>query len=884
MADRPPCGIATSMRSISIPLDLAARAACRMLRRLRLPALRVVRSAFAVAIACAAPVALAAFDSFVLDELYSNADGTIQYVVLREAQGLDGGHLLRGRTLAATHAGVTRTYVFTHDLPSTATAGRRVLLATRSFHLASSIVPDYVIPTRFLAVDGGSVDFAGVNALTYAALPGDGRLALRRGGAIAPGVAINFAGETAALSPLPITVVEFVNPSLDHYFVSPLAPDIDALDSGRIAGWTRSGQTFLAYPINTGGTASPVCRFYIPPQHGNSHFFSAYPPECAQVEGKIGTDPNYSGYVYESREAFDTLLPNLATGACPVNSTPVFRLWNARADSNHRYAVDPAIRAQMLARHYVAEGFGADGVGMCALTVPDSAAPVLVNGGSPFVANCDGAAASGALYFAAEVEPSVAVDPRNAKHLVGLWQQDRWSNGGSRGLVAGVSRDGGKTWSRTLPSFSRCSGGNAQNGADYERASDPWVTFTPDSKVFAIALSFSGGEMVAGSSSAILVSRSIDGGATWGNPATLIRDGEQFFNDKESITADPTDARYVYAAWDRGTADNRGPAYFSRTTDGGASWEPAVAIYDPGTGRQTLGNQIAVLPDGTLLYFHTFLDNRTAAPLPARLALLRSTDKGTTWSGPLAIANVQALGATDPVTHAPVRDGAEIGSIAVGPDGRIAVVWQDARFSGGARDGIAFSQSRDGGSTWTTPVSINGNLAVQAFTPTVHIRDDGTIGVSYYDMRPLLPSGNGTLPVDYWLAQSNDGATWRESLIAGPFDLASAPNAGGYFLGDYQALTSISDVFIPFFVATTGDVNNRNDVFAARLAGAGAVAGTAATAKSATVPAASTAVASVASDDLPLTPELAQRLRDAVARVVAVRRARGQPSTAVPGE
>jgi hypothetical protein len=42
-----------------------------------------------------------------------------------------------------------------------------------------------------------------------------------------------------------------------------------------------------------------------------------------------------------------------------------------------------------------------------------------------------------------------------------------------------------------------------------------------------------------------------------------------------------------------------GATWFSRTTDGGQTWEPARPIFDPGGNSQTIGNQIVVLPDGT---------------------------------------------------------------------------------------------------------------------------------------------------------------------------------------------------------------------------------------------------------------------------------------------
>jgi hypothetical protein len=54
------------------------------------------------------------------------------------------------------------------------------------------------------------------------------------------------------------------------------------------------------------------------------------------------------------------------TGACPMGTIPVYRLWNQRADSNHRYTTDAAIKAQMIANGYVAEGYGPDSVIMCA--------------------------------------------------------------------------------------------------------------------------------------------------------------------------------------------------------------------------------------------------------------------------------------------------------------------------------------------------------------------------------------------------------------------------------------------------------------------------------------------------------------------------------------
>ncbi|HKO66756.1 MAG TPA: sialidase family protein [Burkholderiaceae bacterium] len=441
-------------------------------------------------------------------------------------------------------------------------------------------------------------------------------------------------------------------------------------------------------------------------------------------------------------------------------------------------------------------------------------ASVRVSGDTPFAANCTGGALGGTEYRNAEVEPYAAVNPTNAANIVAVWQQDRWSTGLSNGLVGAVTFDGGATWTTTTAPFTRCGGGNAANGGDYERATDPWVTFAPNGNVFQMALATQGASMAPGSVSAMLVSRSTDSGRTWSNPSTLIRDGASFFNDKNTITADPIDSNYVYAVWDRLAASGGGPTFFARTTDGGNTWEGARSIFDPGPGSQTIGNVIVVHPNGTLINLFTQLNEAAGGQITSSLNIVRSSDKGGSWSTPIRIADVLAIGARDPETGTLVRDGAGLGQIAVAPNGNLFVIWQDARFSSGARDGIVLSRSIDGGSTWSIPVQINSAPATQAFTPNVHVRANGTIGVTYYDFRSNTPDPT-TLPTELIFSRSTDGVTWQENRLGAAFDMFTAPFSRGLFIGDYHALTSANNVFIPVYVRTnSGDATNRTDVFA----------------------------------------------------------------------
>ena len=807
----------------------------RSIRANAIPTLsRAARAAMLLAAFCVATAARAGPETFVIEQLYSNLDGSIQFAVLLEAQGANGGEAFAGRTLTTqSSAGARKSFRFPRDLPSASTAGKRVLIATNGFAALSILAPDYVVPDRFFPVPAGSVDFAeGANVLTYAALPTDGVNALVRSGPLtlvpAPNIAVNFAGQRASVPARAVTVVEFYNEGLDHYFMSPLAADIDALDTGFFTGWSRTGYDFEAFATAqaAGAGANPVCRFYIPPQHGDSHFFSASPQECAEVRAKVATDPNYSGYIEETSSAFYIAIPDPSTGACPpaalapaLNPTGVFRLWNGRADSNHRYATEPDVRAQMVARGYVAEGYGPLGVAMCTVNAKAGDSRVRVTGASPFPPGCDGVPPSSVRFTGTEVEPMVAVNPANPDHLIGAWQQDRWLDGGAAGLRNGVSFDGGRSWSLTQAPFSRCTGGNAGNGGDYARATDPWVTFGPDGTAFQSALAFTGGSLVAGSRNAILVSRSADGGVTWSAPTTLIQDGGDAFNDKESITADRYRPGHVYATWDRIVSSGGGPTYLARTTNNGASWEPARPIFDPGPQSQTINNQVVTLPDAVVNLF-TQIDG--AGNGIARLALVRSTDGGATWSAPIYIGPVQAIGTRDPELGTDIRDGAILGSFAAGANGQLAAVWQDASFSGGARDGVAFSRSGDGGLTWSPPVQVNSVPSVQALLPAVTIRDDGLFAVLYYDMRNNTSAPS--LLTDVWLATSIDGLVWQETHVAGPFDYRNAPNVnGGLFIGDYQAIVSAGNTLYPFYAQAGAGAATGVDIFASAFRSIAAV-------------------------------------------------------------
>jgi hypothetical protein len=469
---------------------------------------------------------------------------------------------------------------------------------------------------------------------------------------------------------------------------------------------------------------------------------------------------------------------------------------------------------------------------------------------SPYATCTFGAGGSSALnYTNAELEPSVTMNPANSNNLIGAWQQDRWSDGGSHGLVAGFSSDGGKTWSQTDLPFNLC----APGGLNYTRASDPWVSIGPDGTAYTVSISFDETDF----RNAVAAATSSDGGASWKNLNVIKADtSSQFFNDKESVTADPVHTGVAYAVWDRLAAPNgiaiipnpdegahnffgfTGPTWFSKTMDGGKDWSTPAIINDVSAPtsqeNQTIGNVIVVDPRTDTLY--DFFDaingsgSNGSGQHGFNVAFQKSTNGGDTWTTPQIISTLGTVFVTDPNTGQSIRTGDIIPEPAIDPaTGQLYVVWQDARFSGGHFDQVAISTSTDGGATWSTPVRVNTPKGQPAFTASVAVNSDHTVGVTYYDFRELTANNTRTLPTDYWIKTFSPGqvmsggidTTVLDTHVAGPFNMLAAPFASGFFVGDYEGLTAVGTSFHPFFAQVNCDdfscatslTSNRTDIF-----------------------------------------------------------------------
>jgi hypothetical protein len=485
--------------------------------------------------------------------------------------------------------------------------------------------------------------------------------------------------------------------------------------------------------------------------------------------------------------------------------------------------------------------------GAAAQPIPISGLSPNPDGGDPTdplaVTECNGASQTGVVYRNSETEPHLAVNPTDPDNLIAGWHQDRWSTGGGQSLGAAYSLDGGATWTQVILPFTRCSGGGGTATGDFERASDPWISFSPDGTAHYMALVFD--DTV--SQNGMVVASSGDGGVTWSEPAEIKLSPAQdpvlrsVFHDKNTLTADPFDPDLVYATW---TLFRTGSTtlLFSRSTDGGQNWGPPRPVnnfdkIDPANlavFRQ--GAQIVVLPDGTLVdaFFRILQDQATVA-LTFEQALFRSFDQGRHWEHLDAVTSVfDDVTAVDPELLIPVRDAGEIPDIAVNrTTGALYTVWQDGNANAGMT-GIFVATSIDGGETWSAPVPANPGApdpTVQAFLPTVAVNDDGIVGVLFYDFRNDT-LGDDPLSTDVWLSLFDADLAFlsERRLTPESFDLRQSVITGarGYFPGDYVGLDTAGADFVAAFTRTNQlglavefpqnnngvfvDANNRQDI------------------------------------------------------------------------
>ena len=431
-----------------------------------------------------------------------------------------------------------------------------------------------------------------------------------------------------------------------------------------------------------------------------------------------------------------------------------------------------------------------------------------------------------------EVEPQVAVNPTDADNVVGVFQEDRWSDGGAHGLLASVSMNGGGSYANNWAEFSACSDKPETEYFEHlPRATDPWVSFDKAGRAYQVGLPIIDGSLTG--ESAITVSTSANKGVGWSDPVDVTRDFDPnglVFNDKQSITANPYIAGHAYVTWIQGDLPGenhsfsklahafsyRGRPMIARSTDAGAHWSAPKAMTNANLYAQ--GNQIVVLPDGTLVDVQAILFKGSGVQPNLNgvyMAVMRSTDDGVHWSSPSKIAKLGTVAAT--ADGQPLRVGDYLPDIAVDPhSGDLFVTWADGL--GGATNKIVMARSSDGGQHWTAPTVISHHNTAQSFNHAITVANDGELAALYYDTARNAAGPADGIPTDVYIRHSGDrGITWSTPQKIKSYDFANAPIARGYFVGDYQGLEARGARGLIAFFGVAGTTPESADVYSVGL-------------------------------------------------------------------
>lgn len=376
--------------------------------------------------------------------------------------------------------------------------------------------------------------------------------------------------------------------------------------------------------------------------------------------------------------------------------------------------------------------------------------------------------------------------------IVAAFQSGRFQSGGANNIGWATSTNAGASWTNGfLPNISAVAGG------PYDRVTDPSVAYDAAHNVWLIS-SLPVDELAIGGGLggvAVVVSRSTDGGLTWGDPITIATGTDV---DKNWTVCDNTATSpfygHCYTEWDDHGDNDR--IKMSTSLDGGLTW--SAEVNTTGAGRGTGGVPV-VQPNGTVVV-------PIRAPFMTDILAFRSTDGGTTWSSPIQIATIShhTIGPSD----MPFRT-INFPSADVDRDGVVYVAWEDCRFRRKcASNDIVMSKSTDGVS-WSSPTRIpidRVSSKVDHFIPGLGI-DPTTTGAGahlgltyYYYPRADCAIDRCQLNVGF-VSSPNGGATWTAPTeLAGPMSVRWLPQTSqGLMVGDYIATPFVAGQAHPVF-------------------------------------------------------------------------------------
>lgn len=311
-----------------------------------------------------------------------------------------------------------------------------------------------------------------------------------------------------------------------------------------------------------------------------------------------------------------------------------------------------------------------------------------------------------------------------------------------------------------IPSYDCVSTGTQAMPPSWTNNTDPNVAFDSQGRAYEVTLPFNAYWVNLHPNGAIGVVYSDDLGRTWaaGNGGNFL---ETFTNSSSLSLGNSVDKQWVAVNHIPGSA-NQDHVYAMWSTFNGFTTKLRVAVSrDRGqtfSKAATLSEPQATGPSTTYIYpmidaagtvYVAFAAFPVCCSSPASIYVARSVDDGVTWGPFVQVAS--GLPLTNSLPNTRFRDGI-LENFAASPTypGHLYVVWE--AWDGTQMD-VAFSQSTDGGLTWSSPVIVNDNVdapgvPTDQFQPSVAAGPNGAVAVAFYDRRQSCPSDTSILAAD----------------------------------------------------------------------------------------------------------------------------------------
>jgi hypothetical protein len=272
----------------------------------------------------------------------------------------------------------------------------------------------------------------------------------------------------------------------------------------------------------------------------------------------------------------------------------------------------------------------------------------------------------------------------------------------------------------------------------------------------------------------------------------------------------------------------------TRSTDDGLTWGPSggtTIVSSPGPYIPTFqGANVTVGPDHAVYVFWWNASKYSKWATNPQIVMSKSVDQGVTFGDPVTVTGLRTyyfsgdLTLTDSAGH-PFTTNA-FPQAAVNPvTGDIYVAfddWGNGSWNGKDKGNIYFTQSSDGGQTWTKPVQVNDDLTNNdQWFPALAVTPDGShVGLFWYDRRndaaDNLIDRYGAIGTVCGHTVSF-GANFRINDVSFPpaftywdgsaWHIQDPPVRPGY-MGDYDQATADNN----YFYTTWGD-NRLGDAF-----------------------------------------------------------------------